>query len=275
MAGDRKRSRSIINRVPEPKGNSPKNQQPLVLVPVSAEDFSRRKSRIIWISGAVVAAILAAAWYMYKSYVDPLHAKESFDAGTRLFKIARYNQAELSFDRAISLKPDLVEAYLLRGKSYVEQSEPEKALRDFTKVIELRPSDPAGWIARGSAYLELNNFQAAIEDASQAIAANPREAESYSLRGAALRKNGNPKQAIDDFNHAVSLEPSAKNYFERGATYQLIGEHQSAIADFDHVIETIPDLASAFFARAESRRAIGDVAGAQQDHQQGRRLDGR
>jgi hypothetical protein len=36
----------------------------------------------------------------------------------------------------------------------------------------------------------------------------------------------------------------------------------------------IPDLASAFFARAESRRAIGDLTGAQQDHRQGRILDG-
>jgi tetratricopeptide (TPR) repeat protein len=246
-----------------------------VLIPVSAEDFSRRRSRIIWTAGAVIAAVLAAAGYMYKSYVDPLHAKESFDAGTRLFKDARYNQAELSFDRAIALKPDLVDAYLFRGRSYVEQGDPDKALRDFSKVIELRPSDPAGWIARGSAYLELNNFQAAIADATQAIAANPKAAEAYSLRGAALRKSGHPKPAVEDFNHAVTLEPSAKNYFERGATYQLIGEHQSAIADFDHVIETIPDLASAFFARAESRRAIGDMRGAQQDHKQGRILDGR
>ena len=258
--------------MPEPEA---KNQPPLVLIPVSAEDFSRRKSRIIWAVGSVTVVLLAAAGYMYKSYVDPLHAQESFDAGTRLFKIARYNQAELSFDRAIALKPDLVDAYLLRGKSYVEQSEPERALRDFSKVIELRPSDPEGWIARGSAYLELNNFEAAIADASKAIAANPKAAEAYSLRGTALRKGGNPKQAVEDFNQAVSLEPSTKNYFERGSTYQLIGEHQSAIADFNHVIETIPDLASAFFARAESRRAIGDIRGAEQDHKQGRILDGR
>jgi tetratricopeptide (TPR) repeat protein len=258
--------------VPEPEA---KNQPPLVLIPVSAEDFSRRKSRIIWAVGSVTVLLLAAAGYMYKSYVDPLHAKESFDAGTRLFKIARYNQAELSFDRAIALEPDLVDAYLLRGKSYVQQGESEKALRDFTKVIELRPSDAAGWIARGSAYLELNNFQAAIADASQAIVVNPKEAESYSLRGTALRKGGNPKQAVEDFNQAVTLDPSAKNYFERGANFQLMGEHKSAIADFDHVVEVIPDLAVAFFARAESRRAIGDTRGAEQDHKQGRILDGR
>jgi tetratricopeptide (TPR) repeat protein len=260
--------------VPNPESNSPDDDQPLVLVPVSEEDFARRRSRAGWAVAAVIIALLVTAGYLYRRYTDPLHAQESFDAGTRLFKIARYNQATLSFDRAIALKPDLVDAYLLRGRSNVELADPEKALRDFTKVIELRPNDTAGWIARGAAYLDLNNFPAAIADGSQAIAVNPNVAAAYALRGSALRKSGDAKKAIEDFDRAVKLEPSAKNYFERAATYQLLGEHQSAIADFDRVIEIIPDLASAFFARAESRRSLGDLAGAHQDHLQGRILDG-
>jgi len=246
----------------------------VVLIPVSAEDFSRRRSRIGWTAGLVILALLAGAGYLYKRYTDPLHAQESFDAGTRLYKIARYNQAILSFDRTIALKPDFADAYLFRGRSYIQQSDPDKAISDFTKVIELRPSDPSGWIDRGAAYLDLNNFRAAIADASQAIAVSPKQAAAYALRGSALRKSGDPKKAIEDFNSAVNLEPSAKNYFERGSTHQLLGEQQLAIADFDRVIDMIPDLASAFFARAESRRSMGDLKGAQQDHLQGRILDG-
>jgi tetratricopeptide (TPR) repeat protein len=260
--------------VPDPEVNSPEVAQPLVLIPVSAEDFSRRRSRIGWTVGVTILAVLAVTGYTYKRYVDPLHAQESFDAGARLFKIARYNQATLSFDRAIALKPDFADAYLMRGNAYVQQSDPEKALRDFTKAIELRPSNSAAWIARGAAYLELNNFQAAIADASQAIAVSPKQAASYALRGAAYRKNGDPRKAIEDFTRALSLEPSAQNYFERGATYQVLGEYQAAIADFDRVIQMIPDLASAFFARSESRRASGDLRGAQEDRHQGHVLDG-
>jgi tetratricopeptide (TPR) repeat protein len=246
----------------------------VVLVPISAEDFSRRKSRIGWGVAGVILVILAAAGYMYKRSVDPMHARESFDAGTRLFKIARYNEAILSFDRAIALKPDMVDAYLMRGKSYVGKADPEQALLDFTKVIEISPSNPVGWLARGAAYLDLNNLPSAIEDATHAIAANPEEAAAYSLRGSAERNGGNTKKALEDFNRAVELQPSPGNFFERGSTYQLLGEHKLAIVDFDRVIEVIPDLASAFFARAESRRALGDLAGAHQDHLQGRILDG-
>jgi tetratricopeptide (TPR) repeat protein len=265
----------MIEIVPDPDVNPADDPQPLVLIPVTAEDVARRSRRIYSTLIVAVLTILAIAGYLYKRYTDPLNAKASFDAGTRSFKIARYNQAILSFDRAISLKPDLVDAYLLRGKSYVGNAQPDLALQDFSKVIELRPSDPTGWIERGKAYLELNNFYVAIADASAAVAANPRESAAYNLRGAAIRKSGDPKKALEDFNRAVALEPNADNYYQRGATYQLLGEHRLAIADFDQVIDMIPDLGNAFFARAESRRALGDIAGAVEDHRHGRILDGK
>jgi tetratricopeptide (TPR) repeat protein len=226
------------------------------------------------VAGTIIA-ILAGAAYLYKLYMDPLHARESFDAGTRSLKIARYNQAILSFDRAIALKPNMVDAYLLRGRAHAGNGDPESAVRDFTKFIELRPSDPTGLVERGSAYLELNNFSSAIDDASRAIALNANLAAAYNLRGSAIRKRGAPKIALVDFNRAVELDPSADNLYQRGATFQLLGDHRQAIADFDRVIKMIPDLASPFFARAASRRAIGDVDGAQKDHRQGRILDGR
>jgi tetratricopeptide (TPR) repeat protein len=255
--------------------NSPNDPQPLVLIPVTAEDVARRWWRIRLTITVVTLAALAVAGYLYKRSVDPLNAKESYDAGVRLFKIARYNQAILSFDRAAALKPDMVEAFMMRGKSYIGESKPEEALPNFNKVIELRPSDPEGWVERGQAYLELNNFQAAISDATHALAVNPVQASAFNLRGAAIRKSGDPRKALEDFNHAVDLSPTANNFYERGATYQLLEEHRLAIEDFDKVIAIIPDLAGPFFARAESRRAIGEFEAAERDHRQGRILDGR
>jgi tetratricopeptide (TPR) repeat protein len=264
----------MIERVQDPEVNSPDAEQPLVLIPLTAEDVARRTWRIRFTATLFILAALAVAGYLYKRSMDPLNAKESFDAGVRLFKIARYNQAILSFDRSIALQPEMVDAYLMRGRSLVGDAKPEMALPDFAKAIELRPSDPVGWVERGKAFLELNKFEAAISDASHAIAVNPEEAPAYNLRGAAVRKSGNPEKALEDFNRAVELAPNASNYYERGATYQVLGEHRLAIADFDKVIAIIPNLASPFFARAESRRAIGDLAAAERDHLRGRILDG-
>ena len=255
--------------------NLPSKRKPLVLIPVTAEDAERRKLRIRFAAIGAPLILLAIAGFLYKRYTDPLNARESFDAGSRLFKIARYNQAILSFDRAVALDPDFADAYLMRGQSYQQDSKSEEAMRDFTKVTELRPNDPAGWASRAALYLDLYNYGAAIADASQAIALDPKRASVYNLRGVAYRKNGDLKRSLDDLNHAVALDPSADNFSQRGATYQALGEHQNAIADFDQVIAIIPDLGAVFFARAASRRALGDLKGAEEDHERGRILDGR
>jgi tetratricopeptide (TPR) repeat protein len=260
---------------PQPSPAPEDPGSPLILIPVTAEDDARRKRRItisVW-TGIVI--VLAVAGLLYKRSVDPIHARESFDSGVRLLKIARYDQAILSFDRAIALQPDLVDAYLMRARSYVGVAKTEEAIRDFSRVTAMRPSDAQTFVERGFAYVELKDYQSALADASQAVSLNPRLAVAYNLRGHVVRSMGNPGKAVDDFTHAVGILPNEDNLYQRGATYQLLGEHRRAIADFDQVIAYKPGDAPAYFARSESRRAIGDLAGAKADHLHGRILDGR
>src|SRR5262245_26893693 len=76
--------------------------QPTVLVPMSAEDFERRRRRIRNSLIAAAVVVIAGAGWVYKVYTDPVRARESYDAGQRLFKVARYAQAILAFDSAIA-----------------------------------------------------------------------------------------------------------------------------------------------------------------------------
>jgi tetratricopeptide (TPR) repeat protein len=71
----------------------------------------------------------------------------------------------------------------------------------------------------------------------------------------------------------VELAPDQSNYFQRAATFQLLGRHKLALADLNEVIAIKPDGPQAYFARAESRRAMGDAAGATEDHKQALLLD--
>jgi tetratricopeptide (TPR) repeat protein len=139
----------------------------------------------------------------------------------------------------------------------------------------VRPSDPQPLIERGKAYIDLKDYQAAITDANAAVGIDTNLNTAYNLRGTAIRAMGNPQGALADFTHAVALAPNAANYFDRGSTYQMLGQDRLAVADFNEVIAFTPDTAAGYFARAKSKRAIGDFAGAQRDHDQGRKLDGR
>lgn len=256
---------------PDPAPSS----EPVVLVPVAAEDVARRKRRIwLGIVAAAVAVALAGA-YLYKRSTDPIKARESFDTGVRLYSIGRYPQAKLSFDRAASLDPKFADAYLWRGRANMAYGHIDAAIADFAKTLELRPKDGEALVARAECWLNVKDYQATVADASRAIGIDSRLAKAYNLRGVARREMGDPDKALEDLTRAVTLAPRPENYFERAATYQLLGEHWLALADLDNLIALAPDAAPSYFARARSREAVGDLAGAEQDRDRGRILDGR
>lgn len=248
--------------------------KPLVLIPVMAEDVERHKRKVVLSWMAATLALALAIWFIYRRLIDPLHAQESYDAGVRLIQATRYEQAILNFDRTIDLKPDFADAYRLRGKAYMAETKPDAAIPDFTKVAQLRPVDPVPLVERGFAYLDKKDYAKAIADAGRALALNPRLGRAYNLRATALRATGDLQKALADFTRAVELEPSLDNYFQRASTYQLLNQHKLAVVDFDQAVGFMPDQAHAYFARAQSKAAIGDTAGAKEDIQIGRKIEG-
>lgn len=248
---------------------------PLVLIPVSAEDVARktRRTKLIWT--AAILTIAAIGGWFYKHSNDPIQAQQSFDAAQRLFDVARYEQAIVSCDRAIGLKPDFADAYLLRGRSRVARYDGEGAVADFSRAAELLPQDTRPLLNRASAYVDEKKYAEAIADTTAAIAIDSMQARAYNLRGTAMRATGQTEKAIADFTRAVELQPTSDNFFQRGATYQIVADHRHAVADFTQAISWDPDKPQAYFARAESERALGDTAAADKDHLQGRVLDGK
>jgi tetratricopeptide (TPR) repeat protein len=265
----------MIKSVEQPLNETPQPGSPLVLIPVTAEDVAREKQRKTLMFLLITAVVLVLGVYLYKRSFDPMHAQESYDAGVRFYKVARYGQAILSFENAVGYKPDFADAYLMRGRSFVADAQPQRSIQDFTKVIALRPNDAQALLDRATAYLELKNFDAAIADTVKAIGVDPKLALAYNVRGMAVRSSGDPQKAIEDFTKAIELAPAQDFYLQRGSAYESLGDHQRAIADFTQSIGFFPGSPQGYYARSRSRRAIGDIKGAEADHVYAQRLDGR
>jgi tetratricopeptide (TPR) repeat protein len=247
---------------------------PLVEIPVTAEDVEREHNKRLmkWL-GASLLAILAVGM-IYQRMSGPHNAREAFDAGVRLLKSTRYDQAILNFNRALDLQPNFAEAYRMRGRAYVAESNSDLAIRDFSRVAKLEPHDASALAERGFAHLEKKDYANAVADADRALAQDPNLGRAYNLRATARRSQGNLRPALDDFTRAVELDPNLDNYFQRAATYQQLGEHELAIADFGRALDEDPQSPHTYFARAESRAAVGDSAGARTDISAGRKIDG-
>lgn len=249
--------------------------QPQILIPVSADDHARAKNRIRNRNLILAVLAVAAVAWTYKHYTDPIHADEALDAGERQLKSGQYQQAILSFDQAIGYRADYAEAFLERGRANMALSKPKDALVDFARYTAMRPQDPVGYIERGRSHMGREEFAAALEDGMLAVQNGPELGAAYQLRGVAYRRAGKLAEALADFDRAVSLAPEMANYFERGATYQDLGKHELAIEDFNEVIKFDGLNSQAYHARSKSYRALGNIKQADADHHQGRRLDGR
>lgn len=244
------------------------------LVPVSYLEMDRqRRRKLLWLAVVVLGACGITAWFYIRSSY-PAQAREAYDAGIRLMRATRYQQAILNFSRAIDLQPQMADAYRMRAKAYLGLFESVNAVRDLTQVHELEPKDAMALIERGRAYLDLKDYPRAAADAENAVRLAPKLAAAYNLRGTALRNSGRLDDAVEDFSRALSLLPDMDNYFQRAATYQILGEHQQAIADFNAAIEISPEQPHPYYARAKSRAAVGDRTGAEADFAEGRRITG-
>jgi len=257
-----------------PERFAPAPPRAALLLPVTAQQDARRKRKIVlrWIGMGLIAAAVMALIYWYST--RQARAQAAYETGVQLLKIGHYDQAILNFDHTVGLNANMAQAYLMRGEAYTLESRPALAVRDFTAAIRLAPRETAALLERAQVHLNQYDFLDAAEDAGRALQISSALPRAFTIRGMALRGSGDLQAALRDLTRAIELQPNLNHYFERAVTYQKLGQHRLAIADLDRAIEFEPQASPPYFARALSRRAAGDSAGAKEDRETGSRLDG-
>ena len=140
-----------------------------------------------------------------------------------------------AYDRAISLKPDLVEAYTNRGVAKAALGQLDAAIADYDEAIRLKPDYADAYYKRGNAKDALGQLDAAIADYDEAIRLKPDYFEAYYKRGNAKDALGQLDAAIADYDEAIRLKP---DYFEaytnRGVSKDALDRIDEARQDFEN-----------------------------------------
>jgi tetratricopeptide (TPR) repeat protein len=162
--------------------------------------------------------------------------------GSVLRDLGRLDEALADLDMAIALSPGLVEAFNNRGNVYQDMGQFEAALADYDRAIALKPDNADAFNNRGNLRQQLGQYEEALPDYAKAITLKPGYAEAYYNHGTALYELGRFDAALPPLARAVALRPDfAKAIYNHGTTLMALGRIDDALIDFAKALEVQPD----------------------------------
>jgi len=188
-----------------------------------------------------ILAILHFSSGYLKSRISVLFNQESF------ISIAFGRGAIKSFDRAISLNPEIAGYFCFKGIVCHRLKLYKESLNNCSKAIELKPNYYEAYLTRGLVKMHWN------EELKENRFSN------YDLYQKDYNELDSFRGAMQDFDKAIELKP---NYFETYLTRGLEKFHgqdfQGAIMDLTRAIELKPNLGLAYYWRGQAKSALND-----------------
>ena len=198
--------------------------------------------------------------------LDPDFVRAYIGRGDVFKEMGRTGQALEDYGAAIALAPSAV-AYTNRGIVFGETGQSDKALADFNAAIAIDGSYADAYVGRGLLFVEKGRPDLAVADLTRAVALNPSSGEAYLDRGVAFERMNDLLRAKEDYSMALELNPSdAQAYENRAVVFGKMGMPERAIDDYSRVVALRPDNSGAYAALGDLYSSAGNKARAAENY---------
>lgn len=164
------------------------------------------KKRLLWTG--IVLAMFGMLPTVPRPAMAGLAALDAFHVGRYHLANGQRDQALESFNDALRLNPQFVQAYVARGKLYAELGQYDSALVDLNFALRLQPTHAEAFAYRAYALLSLGQAQKALPDLEMALRIDPSYARVHFLRGQAMQMLGDESAAGVSIAMARRLDPT-------------------------------------------------------------------
>jgi CHAT domain-containing protein/tetratricopeptide (TPR) repeat protein len=190
--------------------------------------------------------------------IKPDYHEAWLNKGIALFDLGQFSEAIASYDKALVIKPDLHEAWLNRGIALSDLGKFSEAIASLDKALEIKPDDHQAWRNRGIALRYLGQFSEAIASLDKALEIKSDFHEAWNNRGYALRYLGQFSEAIASLDKALEIKPDLHEaWLNKGAALRYLGQFSEAIASYDKALEIKSDYHQACYNRGIALGYLG------------------
>ncbi len=155
--------------------------------------------------------------------IKPDYAEAYYNLGNVLNNVAKLKEAELSYRKAIEIKPDYAEAYYNLGNVLNNVAKLKEAELSYRKAIKIKPDYAEAHLNLGSILIDLGKLKEAELLYRKAIKIKPNYAEAHLNLGTILRDNGKLKEAVLLYRKAIEIKPDyAEAHYNLFCHYEQI-----------------------------------------------------
>jgi tetratricopeptide (TPR) repeat protein len=160
-----------------------------------------------------------------------------------LMALQRPAEAVASFDTALALQPELVEAHNNRGIALQRLQRTAEALASFERALSLRPQSAELHNNRGNVLRHLQRLPEALTACERALALQGDFAAAHNSRGLVLQALRRPEEAAASYQRALALQPDmAEAHNNLGTVLCELGRPLDALMSCRRALELQPGM---------------------------------
>lgn len=124
------------------------------------------------------------------------------------------------------------------GRRTLDQGYYVVAMQIFQRVVSLKPHLYEAWYLSALSKYHLDDFLGADEDCTQAIDLNPYIADIFDLRAMSRIALERYDSAATDYTRALDIDHGNRSYwFNRAYCYYMAGDNQTALSQLNYILK--------------------------------------
>lgn len=132
--------------------------------------------------------------------------RDLYNKGRNQMSNEKFLDAIRSFELAIRVDPQFVDAWVEKGYAHFHLGEYSVAISSYNRAIEIDVENANAWNLKGLAYYKMKNYDKAIECCEKAIDIDPNDGMSWYNKACYMTLNGNADDGLEALRRSIEID---------------------------------------------------------------------
>jgi tetratricopeptide (TPR) repeat protein len=161
--------------------------------------------------------------------------RDLYKKGVNYMSNDKLSDAIRSFELALRLDPNYVEAWIKKGYAHFHLRDFSYAISSYDMALNIDPDNHEAWNLKGLAYYKMNNYTKAIECCTKALDSNPSDGLVWYNYACYLTLDGKIDNGMEALKRAIEIDISHAKKAVRDKDF----ENARAEEGFMRIIEVV------------------------------------